>query len=76
MGYIGEDSPKENYEFYLNLLNLLLLKKISSSNILNRIGVIVDCFRGFTFLEIVVAERIKLGRAYLSLRTMKAKIKY
>ena len=49
MGYIGEDSPKENYEFYLNLLNLLLLKKISSSNILNRIGVIEDCFRGFTF---------------------------
>ena len=76
MGYIGEDSPKENYEFYLNLLNLLLLKKISSSNILNRIGVIEDCFRGFTFLEIVVAERIKLGRAYLSLRTMKVKIKY
>ena len=49
MGYIGEDSPKENYEFYLNLLNLLLLKKISSSNILNKIGVIEDCFRGFTF---------------------------
>ena len=49
MGYIGEDSPKENYEFYLNLLNLLLLKKISSSNILNRIGVTEDCFRGFTF---------------------------
>lgn len=49
MGYIGEDSPKEHYEFYLNLLNLLLLKKISSSNILNKIGVIEDCFRGFTF---------------------------
>lgn len=49
MGYIGEDSPKENYDFYLNLLNLLLLKKISSSNILNKIGVIEDCFRGFTF---------------------------
>lgn len=49
MGYIGDDSPKENYEFYLNFLNLLLLKKISSSNILNKIGVIEDCFRGFTF---------------------------
>ena len=49
MGYIGEDSPKEHYDFYLNLLNLLLLKKISSSNILNKIGVIEDCFRGFTF---------------------------
>jgi type I restriction enzyme hsdR protein N-terminal domain protein len=49
MGYIGDDSPKENYEFYLNFLNLLLLKKISSSDILNKIGVIEDCFRGFTF---------------------------
>ena len=49
MGYIGDDSPKENYEFYLNFLNLLLLKKISSSNILNKIGVIEDCFKGVTF---------------------------
>ena len=49
MGYIGEDSPEENYEFYLNFLNLLLLKKISSPNILEKIGVIEDCFRGFTF---------------------------
>ena len=49
MGYIGEDSPEENYEFYLNFLNLLLLKKISSPNILAKIGVVEDCFRGFTF---------------------------
>lgn len=48
-GYMGEDSPKENREFYLNLLNLLLLKKISTSNILKKIGVTEDCFRGFTF---------------------------
>ena len=47
--YMGEDSPKENREFYLNLLNLLLLKKISTSNILKKIGVTEDCFRGFTF---------------------------
>lgn len=49
MGYIGEDSPEENYEFYLNFLNLLLLKKISSPKILEKIGVMEDCFRGFTF---------------------------
>lgn len=49
MGYFGDDSPKENKEFYLNLLNLLLLKKISTSNILKKIGVTEDCFRGFTF---------------------------
>lgn len=48
-GYMGDDSPKENREFYLNLLNLLLLKKISTSNILKKIGVTEDCFRGFTF---------------------------
>ena len=49
MGYIGEDSPKNNRGLYLNLLNLLLLKKISTSNILKKIGVTEDCFRGFTF---------------------------
>lgn len=49
MGYIGEDRPEENYEFYLNFLNLLLLKKISSPKILEKIGVMEDCFRGFTF---------------------------
>ena len=48
-GYIGEDSPKNNRGLYLNLLNLLLLKKISTSNILKKIGVTEDCFRGFTF---------------------------
>lgn len=49
MGYMGDDTPEENKEFYLNLLNLLLLKKISTSNILKKIGVMEDCFRGFTF---------------------------
>lgn len=48
-GYMGEDSPKNNYEFYLNLLNLLLLKNITSSNILEKLNVIEDCFRGVTF---------------------------
>lgn len=48
-GYMGEDSPKNNYEFYLNLLNLLLLKNITSSNILEKLNVIEDCFRGITF---------------------------
>ena len=48
-GYMGEDSPKKNYEFYLNLLNLLLLKNITSSNILEKLNVIEDCFRGVTF---------------------------
>lgn len=48
-GYMGEDSPKENREFYLNLLNLLLLKNITSSNILEKLDVIEDCFRGVTF---------------------------
>ena len=47
--YMGEDSPKNNYEFYLNLLNLLLLKNITSSNILEKLNVIEDCFRGVTF---------------------------
>ena len=48
-GYMGEDSPPKNYEFYLNLLNLLLLKNITSSNILEKLNVIEDCFRGVTF---------------------------
>ena len=48
-GYMGEDSPKENREFYLNLLNLLLLKNITSSNIFEKLDVIEDCFRGVTF---------------------------
>jgi len=33
----------------LNLLNLLLLKNITSSNILEKLNVIEDCFRGVTF---------------------------
>ena len=42
-------AQKNNYEFYLNLLNLLLLKNITSSNILEKLNVIEDCFRGVTF---------------------------
>ncbi|WP_455236441.1 type I restriction enzyme HsdR N-terminal domain-containing protein [Veillonella sp.] len=47
-GYFGDDTPENKKGFYLNLLNLILLKEDTDKFILEKIGVIKDCFRGMT----------------------------
>lgn len=47
-GYFGDDTPENKKGFYLNLLNLILLKEDTNKFILEKIGVVKDCFRGMT----------------------------
>ena len=74
-GYFGDDTPENKKGFYLNLLNLILLKEDTNKLILRKLVLLRIALEVRLSLVTAVEVPIKYGRDYLLRRIINIEIK-